>query len=215
MSKYLELFKSAFDDSIGTKTKPENKPYIGYSLTEGKLAYTVVPEPVTGPADNEIWYITSDGLKVDLATGVDGIILFEDQLNNELVSHTYDSIGKIKFQNKLTYLSGTEVPYATSYFSRYPSTIIEIILPKTLETIDSWAFLNMDNLSKLTLPVSLKNITTNPSIMRESPFKGCSNLTSLIYPGTKEQWNNISKTDGWNWDNTITTIHCTDGDITL
>ena len=44
MSKYLELFKSAFDDSIGTKTKPENKPYIGYSLTDGKLAYTVVPK---------------------------------------------------------------------------------------------------------------------------------------------------------------------------
>ncbi len=46
MSKYLELFKGAFDDSIGTKTKLENKPYIGYSLTEGKLAYTIVPKSV-------------------------------------------------------------------------------------------------------------------------------------------------------------------------
>ena len=50
MSKYLELFKGSFNDSINEKTKPENKPYIGYSLTEGKMAYTVVPakeEPVT------------------------------------------------------------------------------------------------------------------------------------------------------------------------
>lgn len=50
MSKYLELFKESFNDSINEKTKPENKPYIGYSLTERKLVYTVVPEPaVSGP----------------------------------------------------------------------------------------------------------------------------------------------------------------------
>ena len=46
MSKYLELFRESFNDSINEKTKLENKPYIGYSLTEGKLAYTVVPKPV-------------------------------------------------------------------------------------------------------------------------------------------------------------------------
>ena len=46
MSKYLELFRGSFDDSINEKTKPENKPYIGYSLTDSKMAYTVVPKPV-------------------------------------------------------------------------------------------------------------------------------------------------------------------------
>jgi hypothetical protein len=43
MSKYLELFRDAFDDSINAKTKPENKPYIGYSIEEGKVVYTKIP----------------------------------------------------------------------------------------------------------------------------------------------------------------------------
>ena len=47
MSKYLELFKESFNDSINEKTKLENKPYIGYSLTEGKVVYTVVPKEPT------------------------------------------------------------------------------------------------------------------------------------------------------------------------
>jgi hypothetical protein len=46
MRKYLELFINGFDETITDKVKVENKPYIGYSLTDGKLAYTVVPKPV-------------------------------------------------------------------------------------------------------------------------------------------------------------------------
>ncbi len=45
MRKYLELFINGFDETITDKVKVENKPYIGYSLTDGKLAYTVVPTP--------------------------------------------------------------------------------------------------------------------------------------------------------------------------
>lgn len=44
MSKYLELFRDAFDDSIDAKTKLENKPYIGYSIEGGKVVYTIVPK---------------------------------------------------------------------------------------------------------------------------------------------------------------------------
>jgi hypothetical protein len=43
MSKYLELFLDSFDDSIIEKTKPENKPYVAYSIKEGKVVYTMVP----------------------------------------------------------------------------------------------------------------------------------------------------------------------------
>jgi hypothetical protein len=60
MRKYLELFKDGFDATIAEKTKVENRPYVGYSPSEG-FAFTIVPEPVTGPADNEIWYTSSDG----------------------------------------------------------------------------------------------------------------------------------------------------------
>jgi hypothetical protein len=43
-------------------------------------------------------------------------------------------------------------------------------------------------------------------------FCGCTNLTDIIYQGTMEEWNKIGKASRWN-DN-ISTIHCTDGDIT-
>lgn len=46
MRKYLELFTNGFDETITDKVKVENKPYIGYSLTEGKIVYTMVPKPV-------------------------------------------------------------------------------------------------------------------------------------------------------------------------
>ena len=46
MRKYLELFINAFDDTIDTKTKPENKPYIGYSIEDDKVIYTISPEAI-------------------------------------------------------------------------------------------------------------------------------------------------------------------------
>ena len=80
--KYIELFKDGFDSTIDEKIKPENRPYIGYSPTEG-LAFTIVPEPVTGPADNEIWYISNDGNVVTpYSTSVFGA---------NIVSNTYEN----------------------------------------------------------------------------------------------------------------------------
>lgn len=59
MRKYLELFVNGFDETITDKIKVENKPYIGYSLTEGKLAYTVVPTKEEEPEiDLTIPYVT-------------------------------------------------------------------------------------------------------------------------------------------------------------
>ena len=79
MSKYLELFKGAFDDSIGTKTKPENKPYIGYSLTEGKLVYTVVPakeEPVSSA------YVTFKSEEPNSTISIEYLEYYVDDINH-------------------------------------------------------------------------------------------------------------------------------------
>ena len=43
MSRYFELFMGSFDESIQEKIKPENKPYVAYSIKDGKVAYTIVP----------------------------------------------------------------------------------------------------------------------------------------------------------------------------
>lgn len=44
--KYLEYFDGAFDSTVADKMKPENKPYVAYSKTEG-VVYTVIPEEPT------------------------------------------------------------------------------------------------------------------------------------------------------------------------
>ena len=43
MKKYLELFTEGFPSDIAEKTAIENKPYVAYSIKEGKVAYTIVP----------------------------------------------------------------------------------------------------------------------------------------------------------------------------
>lgn len=41
--KYLEYFDGAFDSTVADKIKPENKPYVAYSKTEG-VVYTIIPK---------------------------------------------------------------------------------------------------------------------------------------------------------------------------
>jgi hypothetical protein len=43
MKKYLELFEGAFDSTVADKMKPENKPYVAYSKTEGVM-FTIIPK---------------------------------------------------------------------------------------------------------------------------------------------------------------------------
>jgi hypothetical protein len=43
MRKYLEYFEGPFDETVSEKIKPENKPYVAYSKTEG-VVYTIIPE---------------------------------------------------------------------------------------------------------------------------------------------------------------------------
>ena len=43
MKKYLEYFDGAFDSTVADKVKPENKPYVAYSKTDG-VVYTIIPK---------------------------------------------------------------------------------------------------------------------------------------------------------------------------
>ena len=42
-----------------------------------------------------------------------------------------------------------------------------------------------------------------------------SNIKTINYEGTMEDWNNVIKQNNWNYGGVVKTIHCTDGDITL
>ena len=64
MKKYLAYYENEWPANIAELTAVENKPFVGYLKDEG-VQFTVIPTPATEPADNEIWYTTTDGGMID------------------------------------------------------------------------------------------------------------------------------------------------------
>ena len=127
MGKYLELFRGEVGD-LTEKTKPENKPYVAYLTKEGRVVYTVVPSKdpmVEGPADNEIWYTTSDGSRIY----PNGLGLTD----NPPVDFLYvDGVGVIRFNNPFTTI--------IDYCFEYQTKLTSIILPNSVTSIGSKVF---------------------------------------------------------------------------
>lgn len=65
---------------------------------------------------------------------------------------------------------------------------------------------------------SLENVTISKNCKKIGAycFETCKKLTSINYLGTKEEWNNISKNALWkSGGDTITTVKCIDGDLSI
>lgn len=60
--------------------------------------------------------------------------------------------------------------------------------------------------------VSIGNLVT---IINGESFSECYELTNIIFRGTISEWNNITLDSNWKGNSPITTIHCTDGDVTV
>lgn len=69
------------------------------------------------------------------------------------------------------------------------------------------AFANNQTITAIQLPSTVTQIGVRV-------FYNCSNLTSITYNGTKEQWTAITKGNGWNGQTGNYTIICQDGNIT-
>jgi hypothetical protein len=191
--KHIELFKNGFDSTIDEKIQPENWPYVGYDMVTGEIVYTVIPEPITGPADNEIWYTTSDGSTAN----------FNDSYcNTTLISNTYsDGLGIARFKDPIIKIWGEsecwqEGEHLECYFWGFAggTRIKTLILPNKLEIIDTYAF----NYHYVGFPSSesadveyLEEITlgNNIKILDFSPYRN--SLQKTIYKGTVSDYCNI------------------------
>ena len=122
-----------------------------------------------------------------------------------------ESTGRQGFQScqileTVIFAEGSNVSIIES--NSFANTILkEIIIPNKVVEIGGNAFYNCKLLEKITIPDTVTKIGTNA-------FNSCTNLTAINFEGTKEQWSNINLSDGWK-DSSLTTIHCSDGDITL
>lgn len=61
-------------------------------------------------------------------------------------------------------------------------------------------------ITEITIPESVTNIGNYA-------FDGCENLTRIIFDGTKEEWNAISKGYDWDYDTGEYIVHCSDGTL--
>ena len=157
--KYLELVKGLFTADHEARAKQAD-PYVAYSKEANRLMLNLIPEPADGPADNEIWYTSSDG-NVVTPNKVDAF-------GANIVSNTYENgKGVIKFDNSVKSIEG-------SAFSRCTS-LTSVTIPNSVTWIGDKAFQGCTSLKSITIPNSVTSIG-------ESAFDGCSSLTSITIP---------------------------------
>jgi len=79
-----------------------------------------------------------------------------------------------------------------------------IIIPDSVKVIESQAFEGCYNLFKVVLPRDIEEIY-------DYAFSFCNELKSIIYQGTKEEWNKVQLESGWRDNSNLTKIICNDG----
>lgn len=85
--------------------------------------------------------------------------------------------------------------------------LTELTIPDEITSIGDCAF---DGCSRLT------SITIHDGVTSIGGFAldDCTSLTDINYAGTMEQWADIEKASGWNYNTGEYTVHCSDGDLT-
>lgn len=221
MKKYLAYYENEWPVNIAELTAVENKPFVGYLKGEG-VQFTVIPAPVVGPDDNEIWYTTVDNTPI--WSNGHSMNLFMVGEENSIVNNSYNLCGILTCKNSIKVFNGHENAYA-SYFSTYllndtegfeegipegwfeSSEVTSIILPEGVERINFGAFAQMNNLESITIPKSVAWI--GEEVFKDSPM-----LKTINYNGSKEDWYKIDFPYGHDLTHN-TMIHCTDGDVTI
>ncbi len=81
-------------------------------------------------------------------------------------------------------------------------------IPHTITTIELRAFQYCYGMNSVIIPNSVIHIMTHA-------FNSCTNLSTIHYDGTVEQWNAITLDNEWNKDVPATHVQCTDGTVAI
>ena len=122
-------------------------------------------------------------------------------LTNIVISDGVTSISSSVFHNCDNVISYTG-PIEGMSFNR--DKLTTLVLTNGTQ-IDDWMFNHNKVLTSITLPSTLTSIG-------DYAFYYCSNLKTIVYDGTKEAWNALSKGEYWN-EGTSWNLYCTDGII--
>lgn len=144
------------------------------------------------PANNEIWY-----------TSTDGNIVTPNQISSlpTIVSNTYvNGKGIIKCASDITSI-GKKAFYNCA-------SLTSVKIPDSVKSIGTLAFRSCYGLTSMLIGNSVTSIGNQS-------FEMCLNLSSIIYTGTISKWNSISKGASWNNGVPATVVHCIDGDTPI
>ena len=177
----------------------------------------ILPEPwiQPGPANDEIWYTSSDG---NIVTPYKASSL------PTIVSNTYvDGKGIIKCASDITNIGDQAFGWCSSLTSvTIPNSVTSIkeqsfascsgltsvSIPDSVTSICQGAFYGCIGLTSVTIPNSVTSIGSNV-------FNFCNSLTDISYSGTIAQYNAITKRNDWHYDVPAKVVHCTDGDAPI
>lgn len=161
---------------------------IGISAFAGCSSITsiTIPDGVTS-IENATFYNCSNLTSVIVPDGVTSI---RDSAFNRCINLT-----SINIPDGITSIGGC------AFYNC--SSLTSVKIPKGIDTISGLCFFNA-GLTSLTIPVNITNL-------EKWAVHGCKDLTEVTYLGTVEQWNEVTKTDGWDWGASIQYIHCLDG----
>ena len=174
----------------------------------------ILPAPFvpSGPANNEIWYTSSDGNIVTpyQASSLPTIVSNTYVRGKGIIKCASDitSIGKFAFELCAS-LTSVTIPDSVTDIGAYSfykcSGLTSVTIPNSVTIIGECSFRYCGGLTSLTIGNSVKSID-------QEAFANCSGLTSISYTGTIAQWKAITKGRWWNDNVPATVVHCTDGD---
>ena len=192
----------------GSKTVTSTMTLQRSTVAQDSVEEVVIPDSVTSIGDHAFYFYTS----LTSITIPDGVTSIGDSafygcsgLTSLTIPNSVTSIGDSAFcrcsnlnEVHITDLSawcriafGNDFANPMYYAGRLYIDGLEatnIVLDESVTAISDYAFYNCTSLASITIPNSITSIG-------KYAFDGCTNLTTVIYCGTKEQWNAVKVLD--------------------
>ncbi len=157
----------------------------------GSLASVNIPPSVNTIGASAFWGC-SELESITLPNGIDcisdNLFMYCSSLKNVVLPSSVTEIGDCAFM--------------------YCNSLTSIAIPDKVVSIGSEAFAECSELTQIAIPNSMTTI-------KDSAFWNCDNLSSIVFGGTKAQWNNIEKIRYWNYGCQEITVTCTDGTVII